>query len=191
MDKRINRLTGLGILIALVVILQFLSNYITFGPISITLALVPIVLGAIIYGPLGGLILGVVLGAVVLVAPSTAGFLSFHPVITVFLCLLKSGLAGLAAGFIFMPFKGKHELVGSILAAIAVPIINTGLFALGTTLFFTGLFGYEEASSDFIYYLFIVVIGVNFIVEFAVNSALSPTIFKIYSLVSKREKYNN
>ena len=187
MNNKIRKLTGVSILIALVVILQFLSNYITFGPVNITLALIPIVLAGIIYGPVEGFVVGAVLGAIVLVSPSTGVFLSYKPVTTVFLCLLKTGLAGLAAGFIFKPFKGRNELVGSILASIAVPIINTGLFSLITIFVFReGVFGVTDLNGEFLSYFFLTVIGINFLIEFAVNSALSPAIYKISKIVNSR-----
>ena len=51
-QKAIKKLVGIATLTALVVGLQFLSNYVSFGSISITLALIPIAMGAILYGPL-------------------------------------------------------------------------------------------------------------------------------------------
>ena len=57
----IKRLVGISILTALVVVLQLLGNYITIGTVNITLALIPIAVGAILYGPVAGLFLGFLL----------------------------------------------------------------------------------------------------------------------------------
>ena len=50
--EQITKLVLTGILAAIVVVLQYFSSYIKFGPFSITLALVPIIVGAAICGPL-------------------------------------------------------------------------------------------------------------------------------------------
>ena len=102
-------IAGLGMLTAMVVVLQLLSNYVQFGPVSITLALFPIAVGAMLFGPFGGLFLGLVDGVLVLLAPSTISvFFAYNPIGTMIVCLLKTGLAGLCAGFIFKLFQKKN-----------------------------------------------------------------------------------
>lgn len=116
-------IAGLGILSALVVVLQLLSNYVQFGPVSITLALFPIAVGAMLYGPIGGLFLGLLDGALVLTAPSTISFFfAITPIGTIITCLGKTGLAGLVAGFIFKLYK-KDIKVEFIAALIILPIV--------------------------------------------------------------------
>ncbi len=187
--QQIKKLVGVATLTALVVGLQFLSNYVTFGSISITLALIPIAIGAILYGPVIGFFLGAVMGGIVLTAPSTAGFLQHNAVATVLLCLLKTGLAGLVSGFIFKLFafiaKKKENnntkkvlfAAGIIIAALVVPVINTGLFIAGASIFFIGLFG------DFIT-IINVVITTNFLVEFLVSAILSPALVTLVKVLT-------
>ena len=52
------KMVTLALLAALVVVLQTVASSIKFGPIPITLTLVPIVIGAILYGPSAGALLG-------------------------------------------------------------------------------------------------------------------------------------
>lgn len=193
MNDTVKKITGVGVLTALVVLLQIFSNYVQFGPISITLALIPIAVGAILYGPWAGLFLGAAAGAIILTAPSTAAFYTFaressHPVLMilaiVLLCLLKTGLAGLAAGFIFKAFKNNHDKIGAIIASISVPLINTGLFILVSMWLFVDLFGS-------IGYLITMVISINFLIEFVVNAALSPVVYYIVKVVEKRQQTKN
>ena len=126
MKKRfftVRTIAGLGVLTAMVVVLQLLSNYVQFGPVSITLSLFPIAVGAMLYGPLGGLFLGLVNGAIVLTAPSTISFFfAYEPVGTVVICLLKTGLAGLIAGFIFK-LKDKDVNIDFIAALVLLPFL--------------------------------------------------------------------
>ena len=181
-------ISGLGMLTAIIIALQLLSNYVQFGPVSITLALFPIAVGAMLFGPIGGLFLGLVDGVLVLLAPSTiSGFLAINPVGTVFVCLLKTGLAGLFAGLAFKALHQKHLNLAIVVAALLVPIINTGLFSVAAlTIFKNTLFqGAEGAGVSAVYMLFIIWIGWNFLLEFGLNAALAPAMFKMYVYIEK------
>ena len=59
-------IAGLGLLTALVIVLQMLGGFIRFGQFSISLVLAPIVIGAALYGAWAGGWLGFVFGVVVL-----------------------------------------------------------------------------------------------------------------------------
>ena len=98
--KQIVRMATLAILTAIVVVLQLLGSFIRFGPFSVSLVLVPIVIGAALFGMGGGAWLGFVFGVVVLLSGDAAAFLPIHVFGTVLTVLLKGTLAGLAAGFI-------------------------------------------------------------------------------------------
>ena len=180
---KIKRLVGLAALIAIVVVLQLVSSVIKFGPFSITLSLIPLVVGAVIYGPVGGGILGVTMGLVVLVSGDAQAFFVVNPFATVLLVLLKSGLAGVGSGFIYLGLKKLNKVFGVTVAAIMAPIINTGIFALGCILFFMPTLKEWASGSDALSYLFIGMIGVNFLVELAVNTVLSPVIYYIVNTV--------
>ncbi len=191
----IKKIVGTSVLTALVIVLQVISNYITFGSVSITLALIPIAMGAILYGPLTGFFLGVVMGIMVLIAPSTAVFFSVNAPVTILLCPLKTGLAGLVSGYVFKFFaflaKGKEKkkgyyFVGVIISAILVPVINTAVFILASILFFKPLFG------DFVG-IINAVITTNFLIEFLVSSLLSPTLNTLVKVLSRRSNlgFNN
>ena len=119
----VKTIAGLGILTAVVIVLQLLSNYVQFGPVSITLSLFPIAIGAMLYGPLGGLFLGLVDGVLVLTAPSTISFFfAITPIGTIFVCLTKTGLAGLFAGLIFKLYE-KDIKVEFIVALVILPFL--------------------------------------------------------------------
>ena len=61
-------LVGLGLLTAIVVVLQLVGSFIKFGTFSISLVLMPIVVGAALYGVGAGAWLGFVFGVVVLLS---------------------------------------------------------------------------------------------------------------------------
>ena len=184
------RITGISIFAAITVILQVIGNYISFGPVNINLSLIPIVIGALLFGPIGGAILGFFNGAVVLFSASTiAIFYPLSVVAAIFACLLKTTVAGLVAGFIFLPFKGKgnKEILGAFLASISVPIINTGIFSIFFLLFFRQM-AIDAGSSNPFSFLLVSIIGINFVIELIVNIVLSSMIYTIYHLISTRKK---
>ena len=57
-------MVGVGLFTAIIVVLQFLGGGIRFGMFSISLVLVPIVVGAALYGWKSGVWLGFAFGAV-------------------------------------------------------------------------------------------------------------------------------
>jgi uncharacterized membrane protein len=186
--ENIKRLVGISLFSAMVVVLQLISNYVTFGPVSITLALTPVIVGSIIYGPKAGFILGAIQGFLIYLAPSTQGlFVPYSAISTFFVCILKTGLAGLASGYIYKVFKKSK--FGVIFASISVPIINTGLFTLASfTVFLPLIKSLATDNATNIYkFVFIMMIGANFIVEFIVNSALSPVVIRIRDIYLNKE----
>ncbi len=184
-------ITATGILTAVEIVLQIAGNFIAIGPVSINLSLIPIALGAILYGPFCGAFLGFINGLSVLFAPSTlAVFMPINPVATIFLCILKSTLAGLFAGLIYLPFKEKRQFVGSIIASMIVPIVNTGLFAIGSLIFFRPFLDAVAVGFPNLYAaLFIGVIGWNFVFEFLVNTALSPALARVVKIMQHKQVY--
>lgn len=178
---KVKRMTGIALLASLVLVLQLFSNYVTFGPVSITLALIPIVVGAVTYGPLAGFILGCVGGVLVFVAPSTiALFWDYGILITFIVCVLKMGIAGLLSGLVYKLLSKFNKLFAVVLASITVPIINTGLFILAAiTIYYDLLVGLAPAGQNIAAFLFLSFIGFNFIIEFIVNSALSPVVLRL------------
>ena len=183
---KIKRLVGIAILLALVVVLQFMSNYIQFS-ISITLALTPVVIGAILYGPFVGCFLGAVQGLIIFFAPSTiAGFWPVTVPGTLLVCVLKTAVAGLVSGYIFKAVYKKNLKLSVILSSIVVPIVNTGLFVIAASTMFASVYspGALEAGQGVLLFILGTII-VNFVIEFAVNSLLSPTVLYLVKIATK------
>ncbi len=185
-SKKIQRMVGIASLVAIVVVLQLIATYMPKlpGGISPTLALIPIVVGAILYGPVGGIILGAAMGVMVIVDPQTlAVFMPHNPAATIILCILKTAVAGGVAGLIFKLLYKKNVLVAVILASISVPILNTSLFTVGVLMFFGDIYGGGGARA--VLATLIGLIWVNFIVEFAINSFLSPVVHRIIRIIAR------
>lgn len=185
------RLTTLALLAALIVVLQTVASGIHIGPIPISLTLVPIVVGAILFGPGAGAGLGAVFGIVCLVAGIT-GTDQFTNVLwlaspgwLVVVCMGKAILCGLCAGLVAKALQ-KRQLLCCIAAALCAPIVNTGVFAVSMLTVFKPVLASYAGGTDILYYLFVVFIGVNFLVEFSVNAALSAAIARIVQAARKQ-----
>lgn len=181
-NNKTKKMAGIAIVIAVEIVLGFISNYVTIGTVSINLGLIAIIIGACIFGPIVGFALGLVNGAICLVAPATLAY--FVPVslwATILVCLLKTGLAGLVSGLVFKAIKNKNELASTIVASIVVPVINTALFIVGAYAFFL------EIYSSFLT-IISAVITANFLIELVFTIIMSGAIYRIIKVVGKRYK---
>lgn len=97
----VSTIVGLGLLTAIVVVLQYLSMAIRFGAFSVTLALMPIVIGAALYGVWAGAWLGFVFGVIVLASGDAAPFMAINIPGTIITVLLKGILSGFCAGLVY------------------------------------------------------------------------------------------
>ena len=194
-DKnKVYRLTGLGILTAIIIVLQIFTTFVHFGPFSITLALIPIVVGAAMFGVGAGAYLGAVFSVVVVIMCITGGdpggFMvwSANPFMCVVMCMLKGTLAGLCAGAVYKALCNKNKILATVLAALVSPIVNTGVFIIGMLLFFRETLASWAGGSDLLTYIIVGLTGVNFLIELGVNIVLSPIIVKIIDAVKKTSR---
>ncbi|MBQ2252804.1 MAG: ECF transporter S component [Clostridia bacterium] len=174
-----------AILCALVIVLQLMGQFIHFGPFSISLVLLPIVLGAALCGPLTAAFLGGVFGMVVLFQPDTAAFMGISVFGTVVTVLVKGILCGLAAGLVYRVFAKKNVYLATLLAAIVCPVVNTGVFLLGCLVFFLETISSWGVAGGFVStaeYLLVGMVGLNFVVELAFNVVLTPVIVRLLNL---------
>lgn len=189
-QKRIatRTLTGLALFTAIVVVLQFLGAFIRFGPFSISLVLIPIVVGAALYGPAAGAWLGFVFGLVVLLSGDAAAFLAVNPLGTILTVLVKGAGAGFLAGLTYRALEKVNDWLAVIAAAVAAPVVNTGIFLVGCLLFFmptitewaTGM-GFPSVGNYMIFGL----VGANFLFELLFNIVLSPVIVRLIKIGRK------
>lgn len=186
--KTIRNLALGAVFTALVVVLQLLGTFVRFGPFAISLVLVPIVLGAALCDWKVGAWLGFMFGFTVLVSGDAAAFLTVSVPGTVVTVLLKGIACGLAAGLVYKAVAKKNRYLAIITAAVVCPLVNTGIFLLGCKLFFMETiagwavaFGFQNATT----YLFVGMIGANFLIELVANILLAPAILRIVNLFRK------
>lgn len=182
--KKVNTktLAGLGLMTAIVIVLQLVGGAIRFGTFSISLVLLPIVVGAALYGAGAGAWLGFIFGAAVLFSGDAAAFLAVNAPGAVILCLAKGTLAGLFAGLVYKLAEKKSKILGTAFAAVTAPVVNTGIFLLGCWAFFLDTVkGWAAAAGveNVGMYMLVGFVGINFVIELAVNVLLCPVVVRV------------
>jgi uncharacterized membrane protein len=178
-----------AVLTALVIILQSLATFTTFfGPFSTALALIPIVIGAALCGPIIAAWLGFVFGVVVIATGGAALFWGFSIFGTILTVLVKGTACGLFAGLVYRPISRWNRTVAAIAAAVVCPIVNTSVFLLGSAIFFL------DSANDIAAILKMDISGMalfwalamaNFIFEIGMNIVLSPAIVRLINIRKK------
>ena len=178
-----------ALMTAMVVVFQCIATYTTFfGPFSTAIGLIPIVIGAVLCGPIIGGWLGLVFGAVVMITGGANLFFAFSPVGTVVTVLAKGIACGLVAGIVYKLLEKYNKIIALITAAIVCPIVNTGIFLLGCLTFFMP---YAEAIAaqvsiiDSGFAVFLALAFGNFLFEVGMNAVLSPVMIKIIDVANK------
>ena len=175
----IRKITFLGILTAIVVVLQLVGNYVAVPigavSVSISLSLIPIVIASTMHGPWAGGWLGFTSAIVILLFNGATFFLGINPFGTIVTVLVKGIASGICAGIAYKLLRRINKYVAVVCAAAVCPIINTGIFFIGGLVFFYDI-------------LPLVAIGalINFSFEIAVNMIFSTSIVRIIDVIEKK-----
>ena len=185
-------ITILGVLTAIIVVLQIFGSYFRIGTISLSFVLVPIVIGGILTGVIGGTILGFIFGVITLVMGVVGAdqftFILFsdHPFLTILTCVIKGSAAGFMSGFVYKLLKDKNLTLSTFAASAVAPIVNTGLFIVGAFCMADTLnSNFVAENSNVVYFIFIGCAGINFLIELAINLVLAPSVCKIIKAVKR------
>ena len=191
-STRTRQLVLAAMMTALVIVFQVLATTTSFfGPFNTAIGLIPIAIGACICGPLVGAWLGLVFGIVVIATGNAALFFAFSVFGTVVTVLLKGAACGFCAGLTYKLLEKKLKFVAAIVAALVCPVVNTGIFLLGSAVFFMP---YAEAIGAAVkipkagFGVFIALAFGNFLVEVLMNVLLSPVFVRILKIAKISRK---
>ena len=180
-----------SILTAIVVVLQVIAlvTRAVLPMFAINLVLIPIVIGAAIGGIKLGAWLGFVSGVAIL-CTDAAAFFAVSIIGTILTVLVKGVASGLAAAGVYKLLEKENKYAAVICAAIVCPIVNTGVFILGCLAFFMDTikeWGTAAGFDNAFVFIFIGLIGINFIIELVINVVLSPTVLKLLEIRNKEQ----
>ncbi|MBU3804625.1 MAG: ECF transporter S component [Candidatus Cellulosilyticum pullistercoris] len=194
----------LGVLLAIEMILNFTPlGLIPLGFMNATTLHIPVIIGAIFLGPIGGGILGAAFGILSVITntirPNITSFV-FSPFITIsntsgnftslIIAIVPRILIGVIAYYIYkwVSKKCKNKITAYSLAALAGSLTNTIFVMSGIYLFFGQ--AYAEAKGyafEALFGVILSVIGINGIPEAIVAAIVVSTICKVLSQVYKKK----
>lgn len=183
--QKIEKLAFLALFTALVAVLSYFGGFIKIGGLaSISLTLIPVVLGGALMGPAAGALLGAVSGLVFFFTADAAFWFSLSVPGTVITVMVKGTLAGLLAGLTYRLLQKVNRYLAVVVSAIVCPVVNTGIFLIGCLLFFvdTVTAGAAAENMSVAGYLIVFFVGLNFVFELLANIVLSPALYRILNI---------
>ncbi|MBE6915579.1 MAG: ECF transporter S component [Ruminococcaceae bacterium] len=191
-QNKIKRMVGMALLMALVLVLQAIGGMIPpIGGFSISLVLVPIVIGAAVYGIGAGALLGATFGVIVYIncitGADVGGAMVFNanPILCFLVVMAKGILAGVASGAVYAALKEKNAYFAMLLAAIVCPLVNTGIFVACMLAFFVDVLAAWAGGGEILGYVLTGLIVANMIPEVLINVILSPASARIAKVANK------
>ena len=191
-NQKIKRMVVMALLMAMVVVLQLLTAVIPpVGGFSISLVLIPIVLGAAVYGVRAGALLGATFGVIVVIncvtGADAGGAMVFqaNPVLCALVVMAKGILAGMASGAAYRLLNKVNPYFAMLVAAIICPVVNTGVFIACMLLFFIDVLAAWAGGGDIIGFILSGLVLANFVPELIINIVFSPAGQRIVKAVKK------
>ncbi|MBQ3541717.1 MAG: ECF transporter S component [Oscillospiraceae bacterium] len=184
-----HQLVLLAILSAIVAVLAYYGGFIKIGGLaSISLTLIPVVIGATLCGPVAGALLGGVAGVMFFATPDAAYWLGLSIPGTIITVMVKGILSGLCAGLVFKLLEKFNRYLAVVVSAIVCPVVNTGIFLLGSLVFFMDAVSSGAAGEGVSIgmYLIVFFVGLNFVFELIANIAVSPAMVRILDITKKK-----
>ncbi len=184
------KLVLLALLSATVAVLAYYGGFIRIGGLaSISLTLIPVVVGATLCGPWAGAWLGGVAGAIFFATPDALYWFGLSIPGTVITVMVKGILSGLLAGLAYKLLERVNRYLAVLVSAIVCPVVNTGIFILGSFVFFmdTVSQGAQAEGISVGMYIILFFVGLNFVFELIANIAISPGIVRILDIVKKKK----
>ena len=140
--SRTRYLVELALMVTIIFVMAFtpLGYFRTLG-LSITFLTVPVAVGAMILGPVGGAICGLAFGITSFMQCFGMGafgtmLFSINPLGTAFVCIVPRILEGWLTGLIFKAIRQKMKNGAYLVASLACPFLNTLFFMSALVLIF-------------------------------------------------------
>lgn len=184
----------LAMLCAILLVMSFTPlGFLNIGPLAISLNMIPVGIGAMALGPIGGMILGGMFGITSFLqclgigGTSAMGVILFgiNPFLAFVQRFVPRLLAGLLSGFVFLGVKKlSNSTVAGFVTGFCAALLNTVLFMLalvllfGNTAYMQGLIGGKN-----IIVFICTFVGINAVVEMIAATAAVGLIGKVLNQV--------
>ena len=197
------KLALMGLLTALVVVLTYFN--IPIGPLSISMAMIPVAIAAIALGPIGGAVIGAVWGVcsflqcfgILGVSGMGVFTVEISPVLTFLQRFIPRVLEGYCAGWIFkLMSKATHPKISCFITGFSTALLNTIFFMSALVILFGNnqefVDKYMGDKSPIAYILG--AISLNAVVEMALSTIVAGAVgfalcqAKLISVSDKKKK---
>ena len=176
----------LAVLIAIMLILAFTPlGYLRIGPLAISLMTIPVVIGAMLLGPAGGAVLGLVFGLTSFYQcfagdPFGAALVAMNPFFTFLVCIPTRTLMGWLSGVIF-------KALWKIDKTKTVTYFVTGLLgAFMNTLFFMSTLMICFGHTEYLFMFAVAFCGINGALEMPMSCVVGGGVAKAVSVALKK-----
>jgi uncharacterized membrane protein len=200
-DNKTQKLVLTAVLTAILIVMASVPvlGYIPLGIINATILHIPVIIGAILLGPVSGGFLGFVFGLTSLIknttTPNATSFV-FSPFIQVgefggdfrslIICMIPRILIGIVAYYVYrgvrkaVKDKKKGENLGLVLAGIAGSLTNTLLVMNLIYLFFGKSYAAATGRAyEFLYAAILTIIGTSGVAEAVVAAILTTAVCRV------------
>jgi len=198
MNKRkILNLAQTAILLAIVILMAFTPlGYLKLGALSISFITIPVVIGAMIVGPLSGLILGTAFGLTSFVQAFlgdafAAMLFSINPLIYFMMCVPTRMLVGLFSAYLFKLFRHRglktwHYFATGLMGALLNTVFFMSMLILGfyQTDYIQGIA--QSVGAKSVMSFLVIMVGVNGLVEMVTCAIVGGGVSKVVSRLIKR-----
>lgn len=192
-NRKIGQMAGIALMMAMIAVMQFIGGMIPpIGGFSISLVLIPIVLGAAVFGPKAGAFLGGTFSTIVIINcitgadPGGAMVFQANPILCILVVMAKGVLAGLVSGLVYHGLKRFNSFLAMVAAAVICPVVNTGVFVVCMYLFFIDVLSAWAGGGDVLGYILTGLILANFVPELIINVVFSPAGQLICNVIKKK-----
>lgn len=203
--NRINtrKLTQYAILAAIELILAFTPlGYLKAGAIEITFMIIPVAVGAVVLGPVGGAVLGGIFGITSFIQCFTGSafgefLLGLNLPLTLVTCLVPRILCGYLSGLLFRALtrkRGTNGVLPYVAACLSTALLNT-LFFIGCVVVFfwrndvfLSQMGSWGVATDTIWIFFVAFVGLNGLVEAIVGAVAGSAVSKAVMTFLKKSR---
>ncbi|MGL5042666.1 MAG: ECF transporter S component [Culicoidibacterales bacterium] len=181
--KLVYNITLIGVLGGLCAFLTLSSfGFISIGPITLTTMHIPVLIAAIVGGPVVGGIVGFIFGisSIVnaIIKPSLFSFAFYNPLISI----VPRVLFGVTSGYLYLVLKNKYPRWSVFITAGSSSAIHSGLVLFGLYLFYHTMFNSDNLlAAQALLLIFIT----NGIPEIIIALILVPPIIRALSLKKK------
>jgi len=183
--QRLMMITTLGLLMSMIIVMTYVPNlgYITTGIFSITIIHIPVIIGSILVGPLGGLVLGATWGITSWHYATTLGTAEAAIFVNPLVSIAPRILVGLIISYSSIGLKRliPVEFARNVMVSILGALSNTVLVLSAIFLFASsGLVTFNQGLAA----IFTFVISLNGSLELISAGILAPIVLKALSKVT-------